>query len=202
MKTKLSLISIFVSLAAFSPLLSAEIAVGKPAPDFSAADISGKTVSLEEFQGKYRVLEWTNHECPFVVKQYGSGNMQKLQKTYTEKEVVWITINSSAPGKQGNFSPEKWQEILKEKHSSATATLLDPEGKVGRLYGAQTTPHMYIIDPNGILIYQGAIDSVPSTDQADIEKAQNYVQTALDEALAGKPVNNPSTKSYGCSVKY
>ncbi len=202
MKTKLSLISLFILTIAFSPLSSAEVAVGKPAPDFSATDVSGNTVSLADFQGKYRVLEWTNHECPFVVKHYGSGNMQKLQKTYTEKEVVWITINSSAPGKQGNFLPGKWQEMLKEKQSSATTTLLDPEGKVGRLYGAQTTPHMYVIDPNGVLIYQGAIDSIPSTDQADIAKAQNYLQAALDEALAGKPVSTPSTKSYGCSVKY
>ena len=180
----------------------AEIAAGDAAPDFTLTDVQGKSHSLSEFNGKYRVLEWTNHECPFVIKHYGSGNMQQLQKEYTEKGVVWLTINSSAPGKQGNFSPEKWQESLKEKGSAATDTLLDPDGKVGKTYGAQTTPHMYVIDPAGKLIYQGAIDDKPSTEPKDIPGAKNYVRSALDEAMAGKPVSVSSSKSYGCSVKY
>lgn len=181
---------------------SAEVQNGQAAPDFTLTDVGGEAVSLSDFDGKYRVLEWTNHECPFVVKHYGSGNMQSLQKAYTEKDVVWITINSSAHGKQGHFEPEKWVEVLEEKGSAATTTLLDADGEVGKLYGAKTTPHMYIIDPKGVLIYQGAIDSVASTDPDDIAESVNYVSQALDEAMAGKPVSEPATKAYGCSVKY
>jgi peroxiredoxin len=180
----------------------AEPAVGEKAPNFTLTDVNGKTRSLSDFAGKYVVLEWTNHECPFVVKHYGSGNMQKLQADFTAKNVVWLTINSSAPGKQGHYAPEKWREVLAETKSAATATLLDPDGKVGKLYGAQTTPHMYVIDSEGILIYQGAIDSIKSTDAEDIPLSQNYVRAALDEAFSGNAVTEASTKAYGCSVKY
>lgn len=181
---------------------SAELTNGQKAPDFTLTDVNGQSHSLSQYDGKYRVLEWTNHGCPFVVKHYDSGNMPKLQADSIGKGVVWFSINSSAEGKEGSMSAEEWKKILTEKKSAATATLLDSDGKVGKLYGAQTTPHMYIIDPAGNLIYQGAIDSKPSADQADIAGATNYVSKALDEAMSGKPVSEPSTKAYGCSVKY
>jgi hypothetical protein len=202
MKTKLALLSFILSLTLSLPAAFAEIQTGSRAPEFSLQDINGQSRSLSEFSGKYVVLEWINHSCPFVVKHYNSGNMQNLQKTYTDKGVVWLSINSSAAGKQGNMSPEDWKKTQAEKNSAATGTLLDPDGTVGKLYGAQTTPHMYIVNPEGNLIYQGAIDSVESTDAADIPKSQNYVQSALDEAMSGKTVSTPSTKAYGCSVKY
>jgi peroxiredoxin len=176
--------------------------IGKPAPAFSLVDTQGKTNALADFKGKYVVLEWSNYDCPFVKKHYGSGNMQKLQKDYAAKGVAWLTINSSAAGKQGNYPPEKWNEMIKEKGSAATAVLLDPDGKVGRLYGAKSTPHMFVINPDGVLIYMGAIDDQPSFDPATVKTAKNYVQLALDAALAGKPVETPSTQPYGCSVKY
>lgn len=181
---------------------AAELAVGQAAPDFTLTDVRGGERSLSEHRGRFVVLEWTNHGCPFVVKHYDSNNMQKLQQTYTEQGVVWLTINSSAPGKQGHHSPEEWTGILEEKGSAATATLLDADGTVGRLYGAKTTPHMYVIDPSGVLIYQGAIDSVASTNVDDVPTARNHVAAALDEAMAGTAVSVPSTKAYGCSVKY
>lgn len=186
----------------FAMAAHAEVENGKVAPEFSLTDLNGQSRSLSEYKGKFVVLEWVNPECPFVKKHYQHGDMQKLQADYTSKDVVWLAINSSADGKQGNYSPEKWQEVLAEQKWKATATLLDADGKVGKLYGAQTTPHMYVINPEGILIYQGAIDSVKSTDSSDIANAQNYVRLALDEAMAGKPVTTASTKSYGCSVKY
>jgi peroxiredoxin len=180
----------------------ADVASGMPAPNFTLSDTNGKNHSLSDFQGKFVVLEWTNHDCPFVRKHYDSQNMQNLQKAYTGKGVVWLTINSSAPGKQGHFPPETWNELTKTKGASPTAVLLDTDGKVGKMYGAQTTPHMYVIDPKGTLVYQGAIDSTPSADSDDIPKSKNYTQAALDESMAGKNVSTPSTKSYGCSVKY
>lgn len=201
MKLKLMFLSFILALS-FCASGFAEIQTGSKAPEFSLQDINGQSRSLSEFSGKYVVLEWINHSCPFVVKHYNSGNMQNLQKTYTDKGVVWLSINSSAAGKQGNMSPEDWKKTQAEKNSAATGTLLDPDGTVGKLYGAQTTPHMYIVNPEGNLIYQGAIDSVESTDAADIPKSQNYVQSALDEAMSGKTVSTPSTKAYGCSVKY
>lgn len=176
--------------------------VGQPAPAFTLTDTNGKQHSLADFKGKYVVLEWVNHECPFVKKHYGSGNMQSLQKKYVDQGVVWLSINSSAPGKQGNYPPEKWNEITTEVKAVPTAVLLDPDGTVGRAYGAKTTPHMYIIDPEGTLIYAGGIDDKPSTDPDDIPKAKNYVDLALTEALSGQPVAIASTTPYGCSVKY
>ena len=202
MKTKMVMFFVLLGGIVFVPQVNAELAIGEAAPEFSLTDVEGNSRSLSDFKGQYRVLEWTNHECPFVIKHYGSGNMQELQKTYTDKGIVWLSINSSASGKQGNFTLEKWGEVLRDKQSAATATLLDPDGNVGKLYGAQTTPHMFVIDPQGMLIYQGAIDDVASADPADVAKAKNYVKAALDEAMAGESVSTPSTKSYGCSVKY
>ena len=176
--------------------------VGQPAPAFTLADSHGARHSLSDLQGKLVVLEWVNFECPFVGKHYGSGNMQKLQKTYTGQGVVWLSINSSAEGKQGNFAAEKINALMKEKGAAPTAYLIDTEGAVGRAYGAKTTPHMYVIDPKGTLIYAGGIDDTPSTDQADVATAKNFVRAALDEALAGKPVTMATSTPYGCSVKY
>lgn len=180
----------------------AEVTTGQSAPDFSLTDSNGQTHSLSQYKGKYVVLEWLNHDCPFVVKHYGSGNMQALQKEYTAKDVTWLSINSSAPGKEGNKPPAQTNQLTQDKGAAPTAVLLDENGAVGKTYGAKTTPHMFIIDPAGVLIYQGAIDSKASFDQADIASAKNYVKAALDEAMAGQPVSDASTKSYGCSVKY
>ena len=176
--------------------------VGDPAPSFSLVDTNGKQHALDDFKGKVVVLEWFNHDCPFVKKHYDSGNMPALQSRYTAKDVVWLSINSSAPGKQGNYAPDKASELSKEKKSAATYVLLDQDGTVGRLYGAKTTPHMYVIDGKGILRYEGAIDSVSSTDQADIKDATNYVAAAVDAVMAGKNVDPSVTQSYGCGVKY
>lgn len=176
--------------------------VGQPAPDFTLTDSNGAKRSLSDLKGKVVVLEWVNFECPFVGKHYGSGNMQKLQKAYTGKGVVWLSINSSAEGKQGYFAPDKINALMKEKGAAPTAYLIDADGAVGRAYGAKTTPHMYVIDAKGSLIYAGGIDDTPSTDQADVPKARNFVSAALDEALAGKPVTTASSTPYGCSVKY
>jgi len=183
-------------------LAHAQVTTGEPAKDFALTDTNGKEQSLSSYKGKFVVLEWLNPDCPFVQKHYNSGNMQSLQKEYTEKRVVWLSINSSAPGKQGNYSPEEANNLTKEKGAAPTAVLLDPDGRVGKLYGAQTTPHMFIVNPGGILIYQGAIDDQASVDVNDIPESQNYVSKALDEAMAGQPVSTAATKSYGCSVKY
>ena len=191
-----------VALGLASAVYSEEAVVGQPAPDFTLMDTMGQAHTLAAHKGKFVVLEWSNYDCPFVKKHYGSGNMQRLQKTYTEKGVVWLTINSSAPGKQGNYPPEKWNEMIKEKGSAATAVLLDPDGKVGKTFGAKTTPSMFVINPEGVLIYKGAIDDKPSFKPETLEGAKNYVEAALDAAMAGKPVETPSTQSYGCSVKY
>jgi peroxiredoxin len=188
----------------FAFALSAHSAakVGENAPEFTLTDTNGKTHSLKDFRGKTVVLEWLNHDCPYVVKHYGSNNMQTLQKTYTGKGVVWLSINSSAEGKQGNFPPEKANELTKAKGAAASAVLLDASGSVGKSYGAKTTPHMYVIDPKGVLAYNGAIDDKPSTDAADIKTAKNLVAAAVDEVLASKPVTVSTSKPYGCSVKY
>jgi len=176
--------------------------LGEAAPNFTLNDLDGKPVELASFKGKYVVLEWTNYDCPFVKKHYSSGNMQALQSKNTGEGVIWLAINSSAPGKQGNFPPEKWKELAAERKSAPTAILLDPDGKVGQLYMAKTTPEMFVIDTTGTLIYMGAIDDKPTTNIEDVKTAKNYVQQALDEAKALKPVSVPITRSYGCSVKY
>ena len=181
----------------------ADVENGKPAPDFTLTDTNGQRHNLSDYKEKFVVLEWINPDCPFVKKHYdNSGNIPGLQKTYTQKGVVWLSINSSAQGKEGHYAPSDLNAWAKRENASPTALLLDSDGTVGKMYGAKTTPHMYIIDPNGMLIYQGALDSIPSTSKNDIAKSQNYVQMALDENMAGKAVTTPTTKSYGCSVKY
>jgi peroxiredoxin len=180
----------------------AETQIGKAAPNFTLTDTNGKKFSLADFKGKYVVLEWYNPDCPFVGKHYKSRNMQDLQKEFTSKGVVWITIDSSAPGEEGNYPPQELNQIGVRDGASRTALLLDPEGKVGRLYEAKTTPDMYIINPAGILVYQGAIDDKRSTDPADVKTATNYVKLALQQAMTGKPVTPAATRPYGCSVKY
>jgi peroxiredoxin len=176
--------------------------VGKPAPDFKLTDSNGKARSLSDFKGKFVVLEWVNFDCPFVKKHYESNNMQKLQKEFTGKKVAWLSINSSAKGKQGNFAPADINAKIKERKASPTAYLIDEDGTVGRLYGAKSTPHMFVIDSKGVLVYAGAIDDNNSADAADAAKAKNYVREALNASMKGKPVAEASTKAYGCGVKY
>jgi peroxiredoxin len=202
MKIKTILASIALIIAAGFTYTWASAGIGGKAPDFSLPDTHGKTVTLSQYKGKYVVLEWTNPDCPIVHKHYDSGNMQKLQNEFTAKGVVWLSIDSSAPGKDGNYPPAQLEQIMKGRNAAPTDILLDQSGSVGHQYGAKTTPNMFIINPAGDLIYQGAIDSIPSADQADIANATNYVQAALDEAMAGKPVTTASTHPYGCGVKY
>ncbi|HEY0161138.1 MAG TPA: thioredoxin family protein [Edaphobacter sp.] len=175
---------------------------GSQAPDFKGTDSNGVAHTLAQYRGKYVVLEWANQGCPFDQKHYLSGNMSALQKQWTDKGVVWLSVISSAPGEQGNVSPTEENQYLKKVKASPTAALLDPEGMIGKLYQAKTTPHMFVIDPTGKLIYQGAIDDKPTTDQADIKTAHNYLNDALNSAMAGKAVAVSSTRPYGCSVKY
>jgi peroxiredoxin len=198
MKTLLSLI------IAGSVLINAhaESTVGKPAPDFTLKDTSGKEHKLADLKGKYVVLEWVNYGCPFVKKHYDSNNMQALQKDAADKGVVWLSICSSAPGKQGHFPPAEAAEKTKAYGAASAGYLIDEDGTVGKLYGAKTTPDMFVINPEGVLIYKGAIDDNNSPDAAVIKDSKNYVMAALTEALAGQPVSTSSTKPYGCGVKY
>jgi peroxiredoxin len=201
MKTKL--LAILLTCAASTALIAADSpATGAAAPDISVADSKGKTHTISQYKGKTVVLEWFNPGCPFVVKHYGSGNMQKLQEDFTGKGVVWLTIDSSAPGKEGHLTPEQANAKMTEWKMKPTALLLDPDGKAGQSYGAKNTPHMFVISPEGKVIYQGAIDSKPSAKAEDIPGSTNYVKVALDESMAGKPVSTASTKPYGCTVKY
>lgn len=176
--------------------------VGKNAPAFALSDMNGKKTDLADFRGKTVVLEWVNHGCPFVKKHYQSGNLPSLQKEFTGRGVVWLSICSSAEGKQGHMTREAWKAVYKEKNMASTAVLLDPTGKVGQLYGAKTTPHMFVIDSKGLLVYNGAIDDTPTPDPEDVPGAKNYVRAALENILSGKPVETPSTTPYGCGVKY
>ena len=176
--------------------------VGDPAPDFTATDTNGKVHKLSEYQGKFVVLEWTNRGCPYTQKHYNSGNMQRLQREWTSRGVVWLTVISSAPGKQGYVTASEENAYLKQASAAPTAVLLDPAGTLGHLYDAKTTPHIFIINPKGALIYNGAIDDRPTTDLSDVNGAKNYVSLALEEATSGKPVSNPTSRPYGCSVKY
>ena len=176
--------------------------VGQAAPAFELVDTQGKVVRLSDFKGKHVVLEWTNPGCPFVVKHYGSQNMQGLQKEAAAKNVVWLSISSTAPGYADYLTPPALAAQYKDWGAASAAMLMDDSGKVGHAYGARTTPHMYVIDPQGQLIYAGAIDSIRSTDPADIKTATNYVKVALADAKAGKPVSPASTQAYGCTIKY
>lgn len=176
--------------------------VDQSAPNFTLQGADGKSHTLSHYTGKYVVLEWTNPQCPFVRKFYGSNTMQTLQNTETAKGVVWLRINSGAPGHEGSQTPEELASYVKTNHVAATQSLLDPTGKVGRMYGARNTPQMFVINPRGKLIYAGGIDNKPSTDPADIATATNFVTAALDESMAGKPVTTSTAPPYGCSVKY
>lgn len=189
-------------LLAITTWVHAAAEVGKPAPAFTLQSCESKPVSLSDFKGKVVVLEWTNHSCPFVVKHYGTGNMQKLQADATAKGVVWLSICSSAPGKQGYAAPADASKVCAQKNSAATAYLIDESGDTGRAYGAKRTPEMYVINADGVVVYQGAIDDMKSADPADVAKAKNLVAAAIEETLAGKTVSTSKTEAYGCSIKY
>jgi peroxiredoxin len=195
------------SLCALAAVLAATVVayavrVGEAAPDFTGTDSNGKTQKLSEYRGKFVVLEWTNNGCPYTQKHYESGNMQALQKEWTGKGVVWLTVLSSASGQQGYMTAAEENAYMAKVHASPTAAILDASGTIGHEYGAKTTPHMFIIDPSGKLIYDGAIDDHPSTDPGDIKSSKNYVSAALTEAMAGRQVATSYTRPYGCSVKY
>jgi peroxiredoxin len=201
MKTKL--LTALLAVTAATTLFAADSpAVGTNAPDFSLTDSKGKTQSVSQYKGKYVVLEWFNPDCPFVKKHYGSGNMQKLQQEFTGKGVVWLTIDSSAPGLEGNLTADQANAKMTDWKTKQTAFVLDPDGKAGRTYGAKNTPHMFVINPEGKIVYEGAIDSKATPNPADIANSTNYVKVALEESLGGKTVSNAMTKPYGCSVKY
>ena len=195
---------LLAAAAVTSLAISAQAApvVGKAAPAFTGKDSKGETYALDQLKGKYVVLEWLNHGCPYVKKHYSSQNMQSLQKEWTDKGVVWLSVVSSAKGKQGYQSATETNTTAKQKGSHATAILLDEDGTMGRAYGARTTPQMFVIDPKGELIYAGAIDDKPSTKRSDVPGAKNYVSAALTAAMSGKDVDVTTTKPYGCSVKY
>ena len=176
--------------------------VGQPAPAFTLTDTSGKSVSLADFKGRHVVLEWVNPGCPFVVKHYGAQNMQATQKAAVGKGVVWLAVNSTASDARDYLTPAAMGAWMSEQKAAASATLMDTDGRVGRASAARTTPHMYVIDPQGRLVYAGAIDSKPTANPADIRTAVNHVNVALTESLAGQPVSTPLTRAYGCTVKY
>jgi peroxiredoxin len=183
-------------------LAFAALEVGKPAPDFTGTGSDGKPYHLADYKGKFVVLQWYNRDCPFIHKHYDSGNMQMLQDKYGKKGVIWFEVISSATGTEGYLTADQAQANRVKDGTKSLATLLDSDGKIGRLYGAKTTPHMFVIDPQGNVIYQGAIDDHNSADAADIPKSKNYVAAALDQAMAGQPVTIASTRPYGCGVKY
>ena len=191
-----------ITLLALASASQAALKPGDAAPDFSTKDTKGNTVNLSELKGKYVILEWTNNECPFVKKHYESGNMQQLQKTYTGKGYRWYSIISSAPGKQGNVTPARADELTQSRNAAPTGVILDESGTIGKAYDARTTPHIFIIDPAGKLVYMGGIDSIPSADKGDLANATNYVKATFDALEAGKPVATPLSQPYGCNVKY
>src|SRR5438477_7698280 len=201
MKTKLTL-AIIASLVTTALYAFDPPPVGSAAPDFSLTDPKGETHSPSQYKGKHVVLEWFNPECPFVKKHYGSGNMQKLQAEFTGKGIVWLTVDSNAPGLEGYLTAEQANAKMAEWKTKQTALVLDPDGKAGRSYGAKNTPHMFVINPEGKIVYEGAIDSKATPNPSDISSSTNYVKVALEESLAGKTVSNANTRPYGCSVKY
>ncbi len=198
LKSAATLIAGFLMTAA----AYADPEVGKPAPDFSAVDSHGKTVKLSDYRGKTVVLEWTNDGCPYVKKHYSSNNMQTMQKEAAAKGIVWLTVISSAPGAQGYVTGDEANKLTATRGAAPAAVILDPEGKLGHLYDARTTPHMFIVNGEGALVYMGGIDDKATTDAGDIQTAKNYVRAALDNLAAGAPVENAVTRPYGCSVKY
>jgi len=199
----LKLLLALAAFGAFAGTAGAKVEVGQPAPDFTLTDINGQTHSLSDYKGKIVVLEWNNPDCPIVHKHYESGNIPSLQKTATAGGAVWLMINSGAPGKEGaDYTPDQIKSWLQKYSAAPTAYFYDHDGKVGHLYNAKTTPDMYVINADGILVYEGAIDSIRSADIADIAKATNYVKAALDAIKSGQPVPTPVSRPYGCSVKY
>lgn len=196
------LISAAVALSMLGTTAQAEVHIGEDAPNFTLPDMHGRQVSLNKFRGRFVVLEWTNPECPFVRKHYNSGNMPALQRRYTAKNVVWLSINSGALGREGYRTAAQALATVKAQKAAPSDVLLDHAGTVGHLYDAKTTPHMFLISPTGKLLYMGGIDSIRTNDPADLPKAKNYIAAALDEALAGKPVTEKAAMPYGCSVKY
>lgn len=198
-----ALVSTLAAAALFACALTASaVRVGDLAPNFTGTDSHGQVHHLADYRGKFVVLEWTNNGCPFTRKHYDSGNMQRLQKEWTARGVVWLTILSSAPGQQGYMTASEENAYMTRMHASPTAAILDPTGAIGHLYEAKTTPDMYVIDPSGRLIYSGAIDDHPTTDVADIPHSKNYVSAALSAAMDGQQVATTYTRPYGCSVKY
>ena len=196
-----------LSVSTAGVLMAANLAfaapeVGKAAPDFEVIDTQGNTVALSSLQGKTVVMEWTNHQCPFVKKHYESGNMQALQKEAVADDIVWVSVISSAEGNQGYVDAEQANSLTAERDASPTHVLLDPSGDLGRQYEARTTPHMFVINAEGQVAYMGGIDDIPSADKADIDGAENYVRTALSEIKSGQAVTTATTRPYGCSVKY
>ena len=202
MTGKMKLAGALLTLAIGSGAGAQGVALDAQAPDFTLSDNGGVEHTLSQYRGSVVVLEWINFDCPFVKKFYAPGVMPKLQKQYREQGVVWLSINSSAPGKQGHFAGKDLDKRIKSEKHAATAYLLDTDGTVGKLYGARTTPHMYLIDDEGVLRYAGAIDDSPTTDSKDIEGAVNYVVQALGEIAGGDEVSVKTTRPYGCSVKY
>ena len=195
------LLSLALILTAFT-LPAAALPPDSTAPDFTGKDSTGAQHTLSQYRGKYVVLEWANQGCPYEQKHYRSGNMEALQKQWTAKGIVWLSIISSPPGQQGYVTPAQENDYLKTMHAVPTAAILDPTSSIARLYQAKTTPHMFVIDPTGKIIYQGAIDDQPTPDPASLKGANNYLNDALNAALAGKPVPTAATRPYGCSVKY
>jgi peroxiredoxin len=192
----------FTALAVLAAPASAAPVVGKPAPNFKLRDVDGRVVTLSDYKGKTVILEWNNPECPFVRKHYDSGNMQKTQAVAAANGAVWLSINSSAPGKQGHMSAAQAKAVVAKEKARASAYLLDPRGAVGKGYGAKTTPHLYVINAAGTLVYAGGIDDKPTKDKDDIAGARNHVLAALSELKAGKAVSVATSRPYGCAVKY
>lgn len=202
MLKKLNLMIAAAAMLFVATPASAAPEIGAPAPDFTATDIDGNEFKLSEQKSKTVVLEWTNHLCPFVVKHYETGNMQKTQKAATDDGVVWVTIVSSAEGRQGYVTPEEAKKIVTDAEASPTAKILDASGEIGKMYDAQTTPHMFVINDEGTLVYAGAIDDNSSPRHETVEGAKNYVLAALDDLKAGNAVETPTSQPYGCGVKY
>lgn len=190
-----------VAIAA-APVTTLASKVGAPAPNFKGTDSNGTVHNLSDFKGKWVVLEWHNEGCPYVKKHYGGQNMQKLQKEWTAKGVVWLTILSSSAGQQGHMEAARANAYFAQQQAAPSAILLDPSGEIGRLYDAKTTPHMFVISPDGMLVYNGAIDDKPTSEPADLASASNYVSAALTEGMAGQPVTTATSRPYGCGIKY
>ncbi len=187
---------------ALAPVAIAKPEIGKPAPDFTGTDSKGKSVKLSDLRGKTVVLEWTNHDCPYVRKHYGAGNMQKLQADAAKNGVVWLSVISSAAGDQGHVSAEEADKLTASRNAAPAHVLIDEKSKIARAYDARTTPHMFVVDPEGKLVFMGGIDDKPNTNKADIPAAKNYVRLALDAVKAGRPVETSVARPYGCSIKY